>query len=57
MDLLSFILIVVGGIIVYGAKYILRFLKIDNNGTEFNTLKLIGAAIAVIGVLIVIDVI
>jgi hypothetical protein len=51
MDLLSFILIVVGGIMVYGAKYILNFIKVNHSDSEFIIFKLIGTAIAVIGIL------
>jgi hypothetical protein len=57
VDLLSFILVVVGGIMVYGAKYILKFIKVNHSDSEFRAFKLIGTTIAVIGILRVIEVI
>lgn len=57
MDILNFILVVVGGIMVYGAKYILKYLKIDSAGKEFYAFKIIGTIVAIIGVLRIVDVI
>lgn len=57
MDILNFILVVVGGIMVYGAKYILKFLKVNHSDSEFRMFKLIGTVIAVIGILRIIEVI
>lgn len=57
MDVLSLILIIIGAIMTYGAKYILKFLKVDFNDIKVVVFKLIGLIIACIGIFRVLDII
>jgi lipid-A-disaccharide synthase-like uncharacterized protein len=57
LNILSFVLIAIGSIMVYGAKYILKFLKIEHDEVKFIIFKLIGLIIAVIGFFRVLDII
>lgn len=57
IDLLSLLLIVVGAIIVYGSKYILKLLKINPDEMKQLVLKVIGFIIACIGFFRVFDII
>lgn len=49
VDIVSLILIVTGGIMVYGARGIMILLKIKDNDKAFIIVKVIGLILAVAG--------
>lgn len=57
IDLLSIVIVLIGAIIVYGAKYILKLLKINVDEIKVLVLKLTGLVIACIGFLRIMDII
>lgn len=57
IDLLSFVLVIIGSIMVYGAKRIFKLLKINADDTKLIILKLVGLVIACIGFLRILDII
>ncbi|EYE87810.1 hypothetical protein Q428_11420 [Fervidicella metallireducens AeB] len=57
IDLLSFLLILIGSIMVYGSKYIFKLLKVDFEDKRNIIFKLIGLVIAGIGFLRILEVI
>jgi hypothetical protein len=57
LDVLSLILIIIGSIMVYGAKYILKFFNINFDDMRVVVFKLVGLIIAVIGFFRVLDII
>lgn len=51
MDIIFYILIVIGSIMVYGTSIILKRFKLDNNIKAIISLKFVGLGIALIGIL------
>lgn len=56
LDLLSVITIVIGAIMVYGAGYIAKLIKIEKNSKKFVIIKLIGLLISFIGFFRILDI-
>lgn len=57
VDLPSLVFIVIGAIMVYGAKRIFKVLKIKADDTKILVLKLIGLVIAFVGFFRILDII
>jgi hypothetical protein len=57
IDLFSILFILVGSIMVYGSKHILRFLKIELNDMKVIIFKLVGLVIACVGFFRILDII
>lgn len=57
LDPLSLVFVISGCVMVYGAKGIYKFLKIDANEIKVLVLKLAGLAVALVGFLRILDVI
>lgn len=56
IDLLSLVLIIIGSIMVYGSKRILKALRINADDIKIIVLKLAGLVIACIGFFRILDI-
>ncbi len=56
IDLLSIVFLLIGSIMVYGAKHIFKLLKINRDNTKLVVFKLIGLVIALIGFFRIMDI-
>lgn len=57
LDALSITLMIVGGAVTYGSKYLVNLLNLKDDGGKNIKIKLIGLAIAAVGCLRVLQVI
>ena len=57
LDLLSVVLVLIGSIMVYGARRIFKLFKFKNDEVKFVIFKLVGLIIALIGFFRILDII
>lgn len=50
---LSAVLLIVGGVLGYGSKYILKLLKMDTSEMTVVSLKTVGLVLVIVGVLLI----